>query len=73
MSTIEMLLEKQYGDLHQIIPALVNDVGQVEAATRLGVKQNWLSRWLATNGYSRETVWIRITDKARQALEGVQS
>lgn len=73
MSTIEKLLEKQHGDLHQTIPLMVNKIGQVETAKRLGVTQSWLSRWLSRNGYVAGVVYIRLTDQARAMMEGVQS
>lgn len=73
MSTIEKLLEKQHGDLHQTIPLLVNRLGQVDASKVLGVTQSWLSRWLARNGYVAGVVYVKMTDKAREALKEVQS
>lgn len=60
-------LEEKHGDLHQIIPPLVNEYGQWEAGKRLGVSGTTLSRWLRHHGYRLETRWIRDIDK-EQAL-----
>lgn len=72
MSTIETLLQKQYGNLHDVIPPLVSELGQVGASIKLGVRQNWLSRWMKRNGYVKGVQYVRLTDKARVELEGVQ-
>jgi hypothetical protein len=60
-STIERLLEKQHGDLHEVIPKLANQHGQEGAAKHLNVTQSWVSWWLRRYGYERrQTVqWIR--------------
>jgi hypothetical protein len=58
-STIERLLEDQHGDLHEVIPALVEQHGQHKAAYLLGVHQSWISTWLRKNGYIQEVRWIK--------------
>lgn len=58
-SSIESLLETLHGDLHQVIPQMVTEKGQEEAAQILKVKQSWLSRWLRENGYRRIVQWVR--------------
>lgn len=52
-------LEDQYGNLHKVIPPLVNEVGQAETARRLGVSQATISVWLKANGYESKTVYER--------------
>jgi len=44
-------VEKRLGDLHGVIPGLVNQHGQAETARKLGVSQGTVSRWLRVNGY----------------------
>lgn len=62
MSTIEALLEKEHGDLHEVIPRLATELGQEKAAQRLEVKQSWLSLWLRTNGYVRVTQYVKESE-----------
>lgn len=53
-------LEEKHGDLSQVIPRLVNQVGSVkEAAKRLGVSDSTLSVWLKKNGYRLITVCLK--------------
>ena len=44
-------LEATLGDLHQVIPNLVNEYGQHEAARKLGISSASVNRWLKANGY----------------------
>ena len=60
-------LEAEQGDLHKIIPKLVNDGGQAYAAHQLNTTQATISRWLKTNGYEVQTVWA-LTADAKAAL-----
>ena len=60
-------LEAEQGDLHKIIPKLVNDGGQAYAAHQLNTTQATISRWLKTNGYSVKTFWVLDAD-ARAAV-----
>lgn len=60
-------VEKLVGDLHGVIPVLVNQHGQAEAARRLGVSQGTISRWLRVNGYV-VTYTYSLTDAGRQAV-----
>lgn len=53
-------LEQERGDLHQVIPALVNRYGQVEAGRRLGVSAATISIWLRRHGYRRITRYERV-------------
>ena len=57
--TIERLLTAQHGNLHQVIPDMVQKMGQVGASQKLGVTQNWVSRWLRDNGYEPRIVYVR--------------
>lgn len=52
-STVENLLQAQHGDLHGVIPVLVAESGARRAASKLGVSQAWVYRWLKRNGYRR--------------------
>lgn len=60
-------LEAQHGDLHQVIPPLVNKNGQAEAARELGVSQFTISRWLKDNGYERRTVY-QLNPEAKEVV-----
>lgn len=62
-NTIEKLLINQHGDLHQIIPQMATDMGQIETAQKLGVTQNWVSRWLRKNGYEMKIIWVKKEQK----------
>jgi predicted transcriptional regulator len=54
-------LERKYGDLHKIIPRLVNQRGQQEDAARaLKVSQATISDWLKDNGYQLVRRYERI-------------
>jgi DNA invertase Pin-like site-specific DNA recombinase len=57
--TIEKLLAKQHGDLHELIPQMVNEKGQSKTADELGVHQGWISRWLNRNGYRQVIQWVK--------------
>lgn len=60
--TVERLLVMQHGNLHEVIPRLVQELGQVGASEKLGVTQNWVSRWLKANGYAMQIVYIRTNE-----------
>ncbi len=59
-STKVRLLEKEHGDLHQVIPDLVNDYGQIKTGLLLGVSSATISRWLRQHGYRLVMKWERI-------------
>ena len=46
-------LERKYGDLHKVIPALVNEHGQDGAARRLGMNPSTLTSRLKALGIKR--------------------
>lgn len=54
-------IERERGDLHQVIPALVNQNNglQTVAARILGVSAVTISLWLKKNGYRPVTRWER--------------
>lgn len=52
------------GDLHEVIPPLVNSFGQAEAARQLGLSQFTISRWLEKNGYVRVVRYERKGERA---------
>ena len=52
-------LEQEHGDLHKVIPPLVNQHGQAEAARILGVSAATISIWLRDNGYTQKTEYVR--------------
>lgn len=52
-------LEQLYGDLHEIIPSLVNQGGQTFAAFQLNTTQATISNWLKHNGYTKKTEWVK--------------
>lgn len=60
-----------YGDPHQIIPPLVNEMGQVKAAERLGVSPFTVNRWLRMEGYRMQHKII-YTREALPERESVQ-
>ena len=57
-------LERQHGNLHAVIPRMVNKYGQAETARRLGVSQFTVSRWLSSNGYVLKRLYIRADQQA---------
>ena len=66
-STIEKLLEQQHGDLEAVIPPLVSEIGQADAAQQLGVRQSWISRWLKVNGYVAVTQYVKAETVEKSA------
>jgi len=68
----EKELERLHGDLHDLIPEMVNKHGQSFTAVSLGVSQHFISTWLKKNGYVAGVVYVKMTDKAREALKEVQ-
>ena len=55
-------LEKQRGNLHDVIPNLVKQHGQVGAGQKLGVSAATINRWLKGHGY----VYRRVSDYVRE-------
>lgn len=58
-------LEQERGNLHDVIPALVNERGQAGAAAALGVSSATISVWLKENGYRQSVRYVQtgpITD-----------
>ncbi len=50
-------VERLEGDLHEVIPKLVNQGGQSFAALVLKVSQATISTWLKDNGYRKIERW----------------
>lgn len=57
----ELMLRDQFGNLHAVIPNLVNRFGQRGAADKLSVPQSFISRWLNRNGYEQR--WIKSQEQ----------
>lgn len=54
-------LEKEHGDLHKLIPPLVNEQGQHATAKQLGVSVSTINNWLMRNGYVLKRQYVRNT------------
>jgi hypothetical protein len=52
-------LEKERGDLHNLIPALVNKQGQAGAAAALDTTQATISNWLKANHYRKVITYVK--------------
>lgn len=52
-------LEKEYGNLEEIIPKLVNEGGQTYAAFQLGTTATTISKWLKAHGYIQKVEWVK--------------
>jgi predicted transcriptional regulator len=57
-------LEQDRGNLHDVIPLLVEQYGQIRAGQMLGVSATTISRWLKEHGYERRTMWVRNLEKS---------
>lgn len=51
-------LERKHGDLHKVIPPLVNTQNQQGAAQVLETTQATISNWLTANHYQPTTTWL---------------
>lgn len=61
-------LEKERGDLHYVIPQLLNEKqSQKDVADELEISPSTLSVWLSEHGYVVRRVWVRDVTR----LEGV--
>lgn len=50
------------GNLHDVIPPMVNRMGQQQAAQQLGVSPFTINRWLRQNGYVLKRQYIRESE-----------
>lgn len=50
---------QEHGNLHDVIPAIVNRIGQYRAAKELGVSAFTVNRWLKDNGYCKKIIYVR--------------
>ena len=53
-------LQTSMGNLHEVIPPLVESLGQKGAGKKLGVSESTINQWLKEHGYKRVTRYIRI-------------
>ena len=60
-------IEREHKDLHSVIPKLVNEHGQAQAAQLLGISQTTVSKWLKDNGYVRVIRFERISEQPKGA------
>lgn len=60
-------IEREYSDMHSVIPKLVNVHGQAQAAQLLGISQTTVSKWLKDNGYVRVIRFERLNDQPKGA------
>jgi hypothetical protein len=58
-------IEKEKGDLHKIIPKLVNEHGQYEAGRLIGVSGATIHNWLKDEGYVRIVRYERTPEMER--------
>jgi hypothetical protein len=56
-------LEQKHGDLHKVIPHLVNEHDQRKAAEILGVSTATISTWLKNNGYLPHIEYVRKSEQ----------
>lgn len=56
-------LEQKYGDLHKVIPEMVNKHGQNTTGERLGVSASTINLWLKHNGYRLRKQYVREESK----------
>jgi len=62
-------LMRKYGDLNDVIPPMVNEHGQSEAARNLNVSQSTISDWLRANGYERKVIYVKHKPEKRAREE----
>lgn len=67
-SSTEKLLERQHGDLHQIIPRKVAELGAPVTARQLGVNTSWIRHWMRRHGYRLHRQAVRHGDGARREI-----
>lgn len=52
-------LEQKHGDLHKVIPPLVNTSGQGKTAQALETTQATISNWLKANHYRKHITYVQ--------------
>jgi hypothetical protein len=57
-------VEAAHGNLHSVIPKLVNETSLDSAARQLGISSATVCRWLQNNGYERVTQYVRKEKKS---------
>ena len=58
-------LQQKYGDLHRVIPRLVNEGGQLKAAKVLGLSPATINKWLKDNGYQKRIQYIHVESEEK--------
>ena len=56
-------LKEVFGNLDDVLPKLVNEMGQQRTASHLNVSQAWVSEWLRRHGYKKMTRWEKQEPK----------
>lgn len=69
-SAKEAHLTNIFGNLHDLIPRITSEMGQVGAADYLTtptcpISHTWVARWLSRNGYARVVRYERIEGGAQ--------
>jgi len=59
-------LERKFGDLHSVIPPLVNEFGQSKTAAKLGISAASVSKWLISNGYKGRMIFERRESEGKR-------
>lgn len=63
-------LEREKGDLDQVIPPLVNQFGVVEAARKLKMSAATVGKWLKDNNYTGSMIWQKgVTPQERADID----
>lgn len=57
-------LEREHGDLHDVIPQLVNIHGQSKAGELLGVCSATINKWLKEHHYRKVIMYVRDEEKS---------
>lgn len=57
-------LKAKFGDLHSVIPRMVEQFGQEEAGKKLGLSETTVNHWLRDNGYKKVIRYVREDDIA---------
>lgn len=58
-------IQKKYGDLHNVIPKLVNAKGQSAAGKELGLSSATINLWLKNHGYKKVIQYVRESEAQR--------
>lgn len=67
MKKLEKFEAEKGKSLERIIPPLVNRIGVVEAAKKLGFAPSTISKWLFDHDYVASTTWSKKTTPSEKA------